>query len=144
MSVVQRLVALVNKCFLCPDADFTTPQNLRKHLMNVHQLQLPGRPLGLKHRDTHDIAYISQKKNHPNVEIRNSCPSCRFHSIQTEDLKMYVETEHRHNRRDLTEDIEQEHQSKKTRSEDVSFSTRRRIVTFTALPENFTSHINRN
>ncbi|KAL4209012.1 hypothetical protein AB4K20DRAFT_1908056 [Rhizopus microsporus] len=55
----QQLIALANNCFLCPEADFTTPQNLRKHLMNVHQLQLPGRPMGVKHRDTADIVYLA-------------------------------------------------------------------------------------
>ncbi|KAI8338273.1 hypothetical protein BC941DRAFT_326825, partial [Chlamydoabsidia padenii] len=81
-----------NNCFLCSETDITTPQNLRKRLMNVHQLQLPGRPLGMKRQDMNDTLYISQKKNHPNVEIHSACASCNFHSIQIEVLEVHVET----------------------------------------------------
>ncbi|CAO3687489.1 hypothetical protein G6F70_009340 [Rhizopus microsporus] len=133
----QQLIALANNCFLCPEADFTTPQNLRKHLMNVHQLQLPGRPMGVKHRDTADIVYIARKTIHPNVNVNNACPSCCFHSIDIEDLKQHVETNHNIVQRNQPEELEPSHRRKKSRTEYAAFSTNKNIITFTAMDENF-------
>ncbi|KAI9020995.1 hypothetical protein CLU79DRAFT_703460, partial [Phycomyces nitens] len=94
MSKSQRLVSVVNNCFLCSESYFSSPQNLRKHLISIHKASLSGRPLGVKHRDSNEIAYVAQTKEHPNIEVHSGCPSCTYHSINVKDLKIHVENEH--------------------------------------------------
>ncbi|KAI8330918.1 hypothetical protein BD560DRAFT_305125, partial [Blakeslea trispora] len=87
-------VLLKNSYFICPEEDFSTPQNLRKHILRIHDLQMPSREVRMKHKDTNEIMYISQELNHPNVELHLACPSCLYSSELKEDLKKHVEAQH--------------------------------------------------
>lgn len=50
---------------------------------------------------------------------------------------MHVETGHQNNKRVLTKEFQQEHESEKAHIEDVSFAVCRSIVTLTALDVSF-------
>lgn len=82
-----KLVSLKNSCFICPEEDFNTPQNLRKHVLRFHDLQMPSRDVRMKHKDTNEIMYISQKLNHPNVKLHLACPSCLYSSELKKTLR---------------------------------------------------------
>ncbi|GAN05501.1 hypothetical protein MAM1_0093c04972 [Mucor ambiguus] len=50
-SATQQLVVIVNKCFVC-DKPFSTPQRLRSHLKQQHNIILPERPTGIRRYNT--------------------------------------------------------------------------------------------
>lgn len=136
-----KLVSLKNSCLICPEEDFTSPQNLRKHILRFHDLQMPSRDIRMKHKDTNEIMYISQKLNHPNVKLHLACPSCLYSSELKEDLKKHVEAQHYSNKRNRSDVEPENHQKKKNCTDNISVPTTRNILAFTVMADNlYTPH----
>ncbi|KAG1471574.1 hypothetical protein G6F56_002048 [Rhizopus delemar] len=95
-SQQQRIIALVYNCFLCPETEITAAQNLMKHLNRTHNLDLPARAPGTKHRNTTEFAYIRHTNTlcNPAIENHHACPSCFSHFVEKGDLKIHVQKEH--------------------------------------------------
>lgn len=91
-SEQQRIVALVYNCFLRPEIEFTAAQNLLKHLDRIHNLGLPARGPGTKHRNMSEFAYIHHTNTlcNPAIENHHACPSCFSHFVEKGDLKLHI------------------------------------------------------
>ncbi|KAI9319516.1 hypothetical protein BX666DRAFT_1854519, partial [Dichotomocladium elegans] len=90
-----QLITLVNHCFVCNDT-CSTPQRLRYHLQALHNITVPPRKTGLRHKRTGDITFVTMEPGiqHDNVKQQLACPSCLFYCEQKSDLRTHVEDIH--------------------------------------------------
>ncbi|RCI03223.1 hypothetical protein CU098_011482 [Rhizopus stolonifer] len=125
-----RIIALVYNCFLCPETEITAAQNLMKHLNRTHNLDLPARAPGTKHRNTTEFAYIRHTNTlcNPAIENHHACPSCFSHFVEKGDLKIHVQKEHVKER---PQNDEQDSTSKRVCTSNISFSNNKTTMTFT-------------
>lgn len=106
-----------------------------KHLDRTHNLDLPARAPGTKHRNTTEFAYIRHTNTLCNsaIESHHTCPSCFSHFVEKGDLKIHVQTEHVKKR---PQNDEQDSISKRVCTSDISFSNNKTTMTFTTAIDN--------
>jgi hypothetical protein len=70
--------------------------NLRRHLLQAHQLRLPAIPCGKRRLDTREHIFIkfAGLSTHENVKHRFTCPSCLDHFGENHDYLHHIETNH--------------------------------------------------
>ncbi|KAG0249719.1 hypothetical protein DFQ27_009840 [Actinomortierella ambigua] len=132
------LVHISYTCYLCTTATkiFNTPFNLRRHLVQDHQVTVPSRQPGERMKNTRSVTYLMSTPQVPRPDMIEhvACPSCCFSCEKLIDLKEHVKSNHIHDADQPLEDDDDSEQAKKRakQRQSVSIVSEKQIYTFSA------------
>ncbi|KAI9485483.1 MAG: hypothetical protein EXX96DRAFT_613351 [Benjaminiella poitrasii] len=145
-SSKRSLVELQHCCHVC-SIRVKDATNLRRHLLQVHRLQLPAIPRGKRRFDTREYVFIkfTGPSAHEDVKYCFACPSCLGHFGENRDYLHHIETNHlplesstaqANNGSNSVADLPAGNSTvsprKRSLSSTVSVLTNKRIVTFSS------------
>ncbi|KAG0744036.1 hypothetical protein G6F57_001503 [Rhizopus arrhizus] len=92
-SKKKQLVQLANTCYLCDDDyNFSTPSSLKKHLQNVHGVNVPSRKITDRRPVSKKYDYTLEQSD--DVPVHHACFACFFHTSSLSHLGEHMKREH--------------------------------------------------
>ncbi|KAG1345584.1 hypothetical protein G6F62_004106 [Rhizopus arrhizus] len=92
-SKKKQLVQLANTCYLCDDDyNFSTPSSLKKHLQNVHGVNVPSRKITDRRPVSKKYDYTLEQSD--DIPVHHACFACFFHTPSLSRLGEHMKREH--------------------------------------------------